>query len=278
MSTSPFRFAHILMIAALFLLPGAPVLAASPLGVSQPAALKAAPVFDPGRSASALFNTNLIPDGDAEIPYTAYWHDNEGFHPDRPLWSRVGRCIFPAPTTRPAPARAEFLLSGHNHQPFNGNNLWLNNKISLGSIQAAIDSGKVRYILSGYFGGRPPRPARPSSKCFLKAAGFDREVVVGGIARRAAESNRADLPRKNGHLPAGTQYINLALQSGALSGSDYRTGYADNLSLILLPVQIFLPQMIQGQTGPPPQTGLPAPTRRVCHPERPDPHGHLLDR
>ncbi len=45
-----------------------------------------------------------------------------------------------------------------------------------------------------------------------------------------------------------------------MSNSDYRTGYADNLSLVLLPIQTFLPMSSNPQLSLPSQAGPAAPT------------------
>ena len=233
----------------------------------QPDAGQSAALVAPGSSLTAIYNTNLIPDGDAEInPYTTYWHDNEGFTQIVPYGQSCGgACVFPNPyDPGPVLRGSKFFYLGTTTDHSAGNNLWLNNKISVTAIQSVVNTGKIRYILSGYFGGQSTQIDAAQLQMFFETSGgasTGTPVIVGNVSPAERQYQTALVYReKTGTLPPGTQYINLALQSGVLSGSDYRTGYADNLSLILLPVQNFLPLMLKGQTGPPPQTGLPAPT------------------
>jgi hypothetical protein len=270
MSTYPLRFAHILLIAALCMLPLAPVVAASPVQVPKPVAAKAAPVLDSEVRGALHYNTNLVPDGDAEVPYATYWHDNEGFTQIVPYGAGCSNnCTFPSPYDNGPLQRGQyFFYLGTTTNHVNGNNMWLNDRISLSPIQAAIDSGKVRYILSGYFGGDSAKIDTAQLHMFFEVDGSPNtgEVIVGG-GTPAQRQNRTGLiyREQTGYVPKGTQNINLALQSGQMSGSDYRTGYADNLSLVLLPIRTFLP-LTTLPLGLPPQTGPAAPTGVIAFP------------
>jgi hypothetical protein len=90
------------------------------------------------------------------------------------------------------------------------------------------------------------------------------EVTVGNVTAADRQNKTGLLYREvRGFIPAGTQNINLDLQTGNPSGYSYpwhRTGFADNLSLILLPVQNFLPLVSNPPKQAPARSGFPAPT------------------
>jgi hypothetical protein len=155
MKTIAFRLVDFLLVLVLFLLLLSPAQAASTEKGSARVQVQPAPVISSGSSLSPLYNTNLVPDGDAESPYSTYWHDNEGFTQLLPYVANCGgMCNFPSPYDEgPALRGNNFFYMGSTDNHVNGTNLWLNNRISLAPIQAAVNSGKVRYILSGYFGG-----------------------------------------------------------------------------------------------------------------------------
>jgi len=257
------RLSASLLIVMFLLLLWPPAAAQQP----QPGGSQAASLVAPDSPLTAIYNTNLIPDGDAEIdPYTDYWVDNEGFTQIISYGQSCGgACIFPSPyDPGPAVRGNNFYFLGHTTNHSAGNNLWLKTKISLLAIQSAVSSGKVHYIFSGYFGGQTTQTDAAQLQMFFETSGGGStgpSVIVGNVSPAERQYQTGLIYReKTGILPPGTQYINLSLQSGALSGSDYRTGYADNLSLKLQPIQVFLPAIGNGSPGLPPQTGFPAPT------------------
>ncbi len=257
------RFFGSLFIVMFLLLPWQTAAASLP----QPAAGQSVSLVAPESPLSAIFNTNLIPDGDAEVPYAPnYWVDNEGFTQIVPYGQSCGgMCVFPGPYD-PGPTQrgSNFFFLGHTTNHSAGNNLWLKNKINVTVIHSAISSGKVHYILSGYFGGQTTQIDAAQLQMFFEnssGGSVGTPVIVGNVSPAQRQYQTGLVYREiTGTLPPGTQLINLSLQSGALSGSDYRTGYADNLSLILRPVQVFLPLTLNGASGTPPKTGFPAPT------------------
>jgi hypothetical protein len=228
-------------------------------------AVQPAPLVAP--EGGRWYNANLIQDGDAESPYTTRWHDNEGFMQIRPYGGSCdGLCSFPSPYD-PGPVQrgAGFFYMGDTSNHYNGTNMWLNDKIALAAIQAAIDTGRVRYVLSGYFGGDGDKPTTAQLHMFFETGtgSSNGEVIVGNVTP-AERQNRTGLlyREKAGFVPAGTQYINLDLQTGYFDpDSNLRTGYADNLSLILIPIRTFVPLVVKGPGDQePPETGFPAPT------------------
>ena len=134
---------------------------------------------------NSLFNTNLVPDGDAELDYSPWWIDNEGFTQILPYgYSCGGMCNFPSPYDEgPVLRGTNFFYMGSTDDFNHGTNLWIKNKISLDSIQEAIDTGKVRYILSGYFGGDTDSPNTAQFHLFFEPESGPNigEVIVGNV-------------------------------------------------------------------------------------------------
>jgi hypothetical protein len=260
MTTTAYRLLASLLVVTFCLLPRQEIAAQEP----EPTAGRAAPLVAP--EGGRWYNANLIPDGDAESPYTTRWVDNEGFMQIVPYGQSCGGiCSFPTPYD-PGPVQrgTRFFYMGTTSNHYNGTNMWIKDKIDLAPIQSAIHTGQVRYILSGYFGGDTNNPNTAQLHMFFEtgAGSSNGEVVVGDVTP-AERLNKTGLlyREKTGFVPAGTQQINLLLQSGTIIDSDYRTGYADNLSLVLLPVRTFLPLVTRGPgSQTPPQTGLPAPS------------------
>jgi hypothetical protein len=261
MKTLAFKFANFFLIGMVFLLPLGSVQATVAAPISQYPGV----VINPNTALPSLFNNNLVPDGDAEAPYSTLWHDNEGFTQILPYGSGCGgMCNFPSPyAVGPTLRGTSFFYMGTTDNHSNGTNLWLNNRISLASIQAAVNTGKVRYILSGYFGGDTFMTDTAQLHVFFERenGSFVGEDIVGDVWPADRQNKTGLIYREEtGFIPTGTQDINLALQAGHMSGSVWRTGFADNLSLVLIPIQMYLPLTIKAIDQPPPQTGYPAPS------------------
>ncbi len=265
MKTLNIRFAASFLAAALLLQPFQPVLSARADPIPSPD-IPASSLVSETTPLAAMYNTNLVPDGDAEIvPYTNYWVDNEGWTQILPYGQDCGGiCDYPDPYD-PGPAQRgkNFFYEGTTSNHTNSTNMWLKNKISLAPIQTAINTGKIRYILSGYFGGDGTNTVTSQLHMFFETStGASKgEAIVGNVTPAQRNYQTGLLYREvRGYIPAGTQFINLDLQTGNINMSPTRTGYADNLSLILLPFQQFLPVLTNAPKQAPPQTGFPAPT------------------
>jgi hypothetical protein len=266
MKTITSRFVNFFLIVILFQFP-----LSTAQAVSTAMVQKSSTVVIAGDSTiAALYNTNLVPDGDAEVTnYSPYWHDNEGFTQILSYGSSCGgMCNFPSPYDNgPAQRGTHFWYMGTTSNHTNGNNLWLNNKIALAPIQSAINSGRVGYILSGYFGGDTNLPATSQLQMFFEngsGSSTGNSIIVGNVTP-ADRGNKTGLlyRQMTGYVPTGTQFINLAVQTGAINPipNDYRTGFADNLSLVLIPIKTFLPVIDNKRPDQvPPSTGFPAPT------------------
>ena len=269
MKTLTYRLFASFLVVLFFLLP----LQAAAAQEAQPGGGQPAAPLVPETTLGAIYNTNLIPDGNAEVPYANYWVDHEGFTQIVAYGASCGAsCGFPSPYD-PGPVLRDqnFFYLGQTTNHINGNNMWIKDRISLAPIQSAVDSGKIRYIISGYFGGWSSQTDTSQLHMFFEVTGKPNtgEVNVGNVTAADRQNKTVLLYRaQTGYIPKGTQYINLVLQSGNLSGSKYRTGFADNLSLILLPVQEFVPSILNGKPPTlPPKTGYPAPTNLIADPD-----------
>jgi len=269
MKTRTLRFTVALILTLSILWPLG-IISAAPLIQDVKPGIPADPPFivPESISYSAIFNTNLILDGDAEVnPYTAYWKDNEGYTQILAYGADCGGvCNFPTPYDNgPAWRGNNFFFEGYpdNNHAGNGTNMWLNTPISLATIQTAVNSGKIRYILSGYFGGDGTNPTTAQLHMFFNSpSGSNGDVIVGNVTAADRQNKTGLLYRAiTGYIPSGTQSLGLALQTGITPGAGiYRTGYADNLSLVLIPVQVFLPLSFNGPAGQPLKNGFPPPT------------------
>lgn len=107
--------------------------------------------------------------------------------------------------------------------------------INISSIASQVDTGNIRFRLSGFFGGY----ASQEDNARLKALflGEDRKTLKAvSVGRVSAEdrSNKTGLLQRarSGRVPAGTRFIRLILIMEREEGN-YNDGYADNLILKL---------------------------------------------
>ena len=198
MKTRAFRFANFFLIALFFLLPlsTAQALPGSPVQPYLPAGIA------PGSTLAAIFNTNLIPDGDAEQPYSTYWVDNEGFTQILLYGAAVEECAsFQVRTMQVLPGAAPI------------SSIWAARiTIRMGPICGSRTAS--RWLRSRqpstpakcatYFPaisvGKQPKPIRPSCICssrptpaFFERGSHRRQCYPG----RPAISNWAALPGEN---------------------------------------------------------------------------------
>ena len=269
MKTKTLRFVVTLILTLCISQPLGMISAAPPTQDIQPGTPGDIPIIAPASSLSPLLNTNLVPDGDAEtVPYSTYWNDNEGYTQILAYGANCGgMCNFPTPyDPGPAIRGKNFFFEGYPNSayPANGTNMWIKNKISLAPIQAAVNSGRVRYILSGDFGGDGTNPTTAQLHMFFETStgAFKGEAIVGNVTPAERQNKTGLLYReRTGFIPKGTEQINLVLQNASTPGQyTFRTGYADNLSLVLLPLQVYLPVISTGQVQAPITTGFPAPS------------------
>jgi hypothetical protein len=266
-----FRLTAILAAVGFIFLPVQLVLGATASSQAPSPALAGPSLAASAAPLAAMYNTNLVPDGGAEsTPLSTYWIDNEGWTQALPYGQDCGGvCNYPTPYD-PGPTQRgnNFFYAGtSSSNTTNGTNMWIKNKISLTAIQAAVNTGKIRYILSGYFGGDTTSTVTSQLHMFFETGGGagKGDAVVGNVTAADRQNKTGLLYRQvTGYIPVGTQVINLDLQTSNPYGYTYpwhRTAYADNLSLVLLPFQAFIPLTIKAPADQAlPHSGFPAPT------------------
>jgi hypothetical protein len=274
MKTTQLRIIAAFLLALLLIQPAIPVAAAPPAQAPTPPTRAEAQLTGSASTLSTLFRTNLIPDGDAELdPLTHGWVDNEGYtrtvaYGDTTLCG--GLCVFPTLYDPGPEVRGkEFFFEGlpNNSFKYNGTNMWIKDRIDLAPIRAAIDTGRVGYTISGYFGGDGSNPTAAQLHMFFDmASGPNKgEVTVGNVTAADRHNKTGMLYREaTGVIPPGTEFLNFVLQTATLPGVGVvRTGFADNLSLVLEPPEMYLPAVLNaggGASPAPSKTGIPAPS------------------
>jgi hypothetical protein len=187
------------------------------------------------------------------------WKDNEGYtravsYGDTSVCG--GLCTFPTPYDPGPELRGnKFFFEGlpNNTYKYNGTNMWIEDRIDLAPIQSVIDTGRVRYTISGFFGGDGSNPTTAQLHMFFDmASGPNKgEVIVGNVTAADRHNKTGLLYREaTGVIPAGTEFLNLDLQTATLPGAGVvRTGFADNLSLVLEPPEMYLAAITNGYDG-----------------------------
>ena len=150
-----------------------------------------------------------------------------------------GACIFPNPyDPGPALRGSNFFYLGPTTDHSAGNNLWLNNQISLMAIQSAVSSRQgPLHSLRLFWRADHPDDAAQLQMFFETSGGGSAgtPVIVGNVSPAERQYQTGLVYReKTGTLAPGDPVYQPVTSVRRLSGSDYRTGYADNLSLILL--------------------------------------------
>lgn len=189
--------------------------------------------------ASPIFGFNLINNGDAEAGPGS---SNGSSVPSIPNWTTFGNFTvvqygvpdFPnIASPGPLDRGNNFFAGG----PSNGSSS-ATQHIDVSSAASSIDTGKVTFDLSGFFGGFSSQ----QDNAVLTAAFLDSSDLTISTASIGAVSNvdRSNITgllfeHLSNFLPTGTRSIDLSLQMTRLQGS-YNDGYADNLSLTLSPV------------------------------------------
>ena len=120
--------------------------------------------------------------------------------------------------------------------------------VDLHPIQAAVDAGSVQYTLSADLGGYLDQEDNATLTAIFQDESLlqtGSPVTIGPVT--AADRGCPDAcmtgflhPSATGPVPAGTRYIKVVVNLTMVSGP-YNDGYADNLSLVLTPLTVFLP-------------------------------------
>lgn len=218
---------------------GAP-LTADQRGAARPAGTPCDIGAFEGVLPARVLNVNLIGNGDAEVSAAAQatavavavpnWTVTVGAVTIVPYGAAGG---YPSTVTNLVPAaHGSNFFAGGPSSPASQATQALN----LAAAAAAIDSGGVRFYLSGDFGGfLAQNDAAKLSVTFLDGA----QVAIGGATtignfNAAYRGNQTGLfgTVATGAVPVGARYAQVTLDMTRTDG-DYNDGYADNLRLVL---------------------------------------------
>ncbi len=209
-----------------------------------------------GSMPNTLYGVNLIRNADGEGSAGSPTAAQVGF----PYWSGAAAIV-------PYGAAGGFPTAGQVNPPANvganffagglAPNTTITQTRDLTSIATAVDAGKVKYNLSGYFGGYADQDDYAVLYLnFLDSSGtlILPGVTVGQLSAANRGNNTVLLGppgctkcSATGVVPKNTRSILVALSTVRVSAvGPYDDGYADNLSLVLPgPAELFMPLILR---------------------------------
>jgi hypothetical protein len=203
-----------------------------------------------GAQPTPLFNRNLIRNGDAEnsagstagaFVGTANWTNALGQFTAVPYNAPGG---FPNVATDVIPAN-------HGYNFFAGGNVassFGTQMVTVTAISTAIDTGLVKYALSGDFGGFATQEDFARLTLFFVdgIGGLIGSAQIGDVTA-AQRGNATGLLHRsaNGIVPIGTRTIIIRAAMYWISAGVSNDGYSDNLSLVLIAQSVFLPIVVR---------------------------------
>lgn len=187
-----------------------------------------------------LWETNLLANPDAEmgtnsadgftVVYVPGWQATGDFT----VVSYLAANGFPGPTD-PGPTNrgASFFAGGPNND-WSGASQW----IDLSSLSSQVDTSGVACVLSGYLGGFHDQYDHTILTAYFRGETSNTlgSVMIGPVTPADRPFRQTGLHRCQAaeNLPIGTRAIEVTLGMTRFEG-DYNDGYADNLSLLLIP-------------------------------------------
>jgi choice-of-anchor C domain-containing protein len=186
--------------------------------------------------ANAIFETNLIFNGDAEVGPGSQ-SGNEILTP--PGWTTTsnftaveyGRGEFPKPNEPGPPNRGKnFFAGGPDNAKSSANQI-----IDVSAAAPAIDATGVNFNAQGYLGGWQSQEDRADlTTKFLDANGqLLQQIILGPVTAEDRQRKTGLFPvSRSGTVPGGTRLIEFELEMIRAEGS-YNDGYADSLSFQL---------------------------------------------
>lgn len=187
-----------------------------------------------------LWGTNLLANPDAEmgtnsadgftVVYVPGWQATGEFT----VVSYVAGDGFPG-STDPGPTnRGDSFFAGGPNNDWSGASQW----IDLSSLSSQVDTSGVACVLSGYLGGFHYQydHAILTAQFRGETSNTLGSVVIGPITPADRPFNRTGFHRCQAteNVPIGTRAIEVVLEMIRFEGG-YNDGYADNLSLVLVP-------------------------------------------
>lgn len=185
------------------------------------------------------FGNNLIENGDAELG-----DGSNGYaYVDVPVWTNLeggmtvvsyGATLFPnSQSPGPEDRGNNFFSGGNNHVYSSANQI-----IDVSGLAVEIDQGIVTFDLSGYIGGYHNHEDNATLTALFQDSSGD--VLGSATIGQVSVSDRDTVTGllfqdSQGFLPTETRQIEVVLKMNRVHGA-YNDGYADNLSLVLVPL------------------------------------------
>jgi hypothetical protein len=199
-----------------------------------------------GAQSTPLFNRNLIRNGTAENSAGALTGADVG----AANWTKTLGQFTVVPYNAPGGfpnAATDAIPANHGYNFFSGGTVassWGTQLVTATAISAAIDTGLVNYVLSGDFGGYATQEdfARLTVVFYDSIAGQIGSQQIGDVTAAQRGNVTGFLHRSAiGTVPIGTRTIVIRAALYRVDASGYNDGFADNLSLVLKPISVYLP-------------------------------------
>jgi uncharacterized protein (TIGR03437 family) len=193
-------------------------------------------VLNSGAPATALFNTNIIVNGNADAPTGATGSD---FALDTPGWVRSANFTIEPyaanddlSATDPGPSDrgANYFYGGPGNEQSTATQ-----DIDLSAAATQIDTGKVTYNFAGWVGGYSSQNDNITVKAEFRnwSNAVLGSATLGPVSSADRGGNSALLQKtQTGGVPSGARYVRITITSVRTDGGD-NDGLADSISLTL---------------------------------------------
>jgi hypothetical protein len=202
-----------------------------------------------GAQPTPLFNRNLIRNGNAENSAGSL----TGAYVGTANWTNALGQFTAVPYNAPGgyPVLTDTIPLDHGYNFFSGGNVassFGTQMVTVTAISTTIDTGLVNYVLSGDFGGYATQEDYARLTVFFidGIGGLIGSNQIGDVTA-AQRGNATGLLHRsaNGIVPIGTRTISIRAAMYRVSAGVSNDGYADNLSLVLKPLSVYLPLVLR---------------------------------
>jgi hypothetical protein len=202
-----------------------------------------------GAQPTPLFNRNLIRNGNAENSAGS----TAGAFVGTANWTNALGQFTAVPYNAPGgfPVLTDTIPIDHGYNFFSGGNVassFGTQMVTVTAISTTIDTGLVKYALSGDFGGYATQEDYARLTLFFidGIGGLIGSNQIGDVTA-AQRANATGLLHRsaNGIVPIGTRTIIIRASMYRVSAGVSNDGYADNLSLVLKPLSVYLPLILR---------------------------------